>query len=86
MDGNFVSEYQAHSANQNVLRSTDAKELHNFYQEVTPAGVGAYLKGKKEPIVSSVDLKQTKLENKIKGVWTVVDVQPHLVREEVQSV
>ena len=43
-------------------------------------------KGKKEPIVSAVDLKQAKLESKIKDVWTVVDVQPQLIREEVQSV
>ena len=60
--------------------------MHDFYAEVTPTGVGAYLKGRKEPIVSAADLKQAKLESKIKDVWKVVDVQPNLVREEAPSV
>ena len=71
----LVSEYQAQSKKQDLLKSPDAKELHEFYSEVTPAGVGRYIKrAGKDPIISAATLKETKMEDKIKDVWTVVDI------------
>jgi hypothetical protein len=52
---------------------------------VTPAGVSSYLERPKK-FVSATVLKDLEIENKIKDVWTKVELEPHLIRQIHESI
>jgi predicted transcriptional regulator len=52
---------------------------------VTPAGVSSYLERPKK-FVSATVLKEMEIENKIKDVWTKVELEPHLIRQIHESI
>ena len=75
----FTTEYRS---NNTQLKNKGA------YHEITPAGKSRYLArpvGKGETLKSGMELKQADLDEKIKGVWKVVEVNPQLKKEQFEE-
>lgn len=65
-------------------KSKTSQDLHNFYENVTVAGKARYLKNDQsdgKPIVTPAEFSKTQLNEKIKGAWKNIAIDPRLIRE-----
>ena len=64
----------------------DPDRLHRFYDGVTAAGKPRYLqRPKTAALVMPQEFKNQQLEEKIKGAWNNVRIDPQLIRQHASQ-
>lgn len=78
---NLTTEYREQSKKQDCLKDDTSKKLHQVFSQITAAGVSRYLD---RPIgfENGASFKLAQRDDKIKDVWTKVDIQPHLLNRD----
>jgi hypothetical protein len=73
----FTTEYGVQSS-KNDDKAANAKDLHDFYQDVTVAGKARYLEAPKvgRSIVTPQEFKSKQIEDKIRDAWRTVGINP----------
>jgi len=81
----FSTEYRDQTLKHDFKKSKTSQDLHNFYENVTVAGKARYLKNDQsngQPIVTPAEFSKTQLNEKIKGAWHNIAIDPRLIREQ----
>jgi hypothetical protein len=82
----FTTEYGVQSS-KNDDGNAHAKQLHDFYHNVTVAGKARYLEAPKigRSIVMPQEFKNQVVEDKIRDAWRTVEINPQLQREDEEE-